>query len=167
MATLSTSIKLDVVTSLINALDLGNVRNDQTYTKTISWATGTGANQADMLFHDQRTLASTIAEDIDLAGALTGPLGNTLTFARVKAIVIFAATANTTSLTVSRNATTGAPFLSADGDAFVLTPGGLFVLTNPSATAIAVTATTDDTINIANGSGANATYDIIVIGASA
>lgn len=135
---------------------------------SLSWATGTAANQADKMWHNQSTLASGLNEDIDLAGTLTDAFGLPLTMVKLKAIVISAAAANTTNLSVTAKGTNGVPFLLALGDGVVLYPGGLFVLAAPGAGGLAtVAAGTADLINVLNGSGNPATYDVIVVGTSA
>jgi hypothetical protein len=134
------------------------------YSKAFTIATGVGAGQADMFWSDARTLADGATEDLDLSGSLTSHLGGTLTFARIKALLIKAADANTTNLTVTRSAANGVPFLVTAGDGFVLKPGQAFLLTDLSAAGVVVTAATGDLLTITNGAGAAATYDIIVIG---
>src|SRR5262245_4803254 len=67
----------------------------------MSFANGVGAGQADKIYHGSRTLAPSTSEDIDLAGTfLTDPLGATLTFAKIKAIVIAAAAGNANNVIV-------------------------------------------------------------------
>jgi hypothetical protein len=45
---------------------------------------GSGANQANQLFYDYRTLAATTFDNLDLSGSLTDGIGNTSTFTKVK-----------------------------------------------------------------------------------
>jgi hypothetical protein len=126
-------------------------------------AAGVGADQADLLWSDKRTLAASANEDIDVAGALTSLFGAAV-FVKVKAVVIVSLPANTTNLTVIRQATTGLPFLLADGDGFILGPGDIFLITRRGAAGIAVSAGADDVINVANASGASADYYILILG---
>jgi hypothetical protein len=149
------------------ALDFGTPTSVVNELHTISLASGTGLNSADMRFSDTRTLSTGANEDLDLAGALTGALGNTLTFLKLKLLYIRASSANTTNITVSRPAANGVPFFSAGSDALVLKPGGVFLFTDPSAAGVTVTAATGDLINIANSAGASGIYTIHVVGASA
>lgn len=130
---------------------------------------GTGAGEADLLFSDQRTVTDGNTEDLDLSGVLTDAFGATISAVRIKAIAIRAAEANTTDLTIGADAT--APWvglLNAAGT-ITLRPGMSIVAIadGADATGMAVTATTADILQVANGAGADATYDIIVIGASA
>ena len=132
-----------------------------------SFANGTGAEQANLLWTDERSLATGANEDIDVAASLVNAYGDAAVFAKVKAIIIFAKAANTTILTVSRPATSGLPFLDTDGDAFKLGPGDFCVFTRRAAAGIAVSAGADDVINILNAAGATATYEILILGTDA
>ena len=55
--------------------DLSTVTDPFALTKNIAITSGTGANQADLLFHDTRTIAASANDDLDLAGSLTDSLG--------------------------------------------------------------------------------------------
>ena len=139
-------------------------------TKNIELATGTGAGQADLLFSDQRTLAASANEDLDLAGVLADALGATLTFARVKGLYVAAAAGNTNNVVVGDAATnTWAALLGTDGTV-ALRPGAFLLVAvgAADATGYAVTAGTGDLLRVANsGGGTTVTYDIVVVGASA
>ena len=132
-------------------------------------SSGTGANQADMLWYGQRTLAASTSEDLDLAGSLSDSFGTTLTFARVKAIVIYAASTNGALIQVGGAAANGfVNWVASATDIINVRAGGTFAMIAPDATAYAVTAGTGDLLKIANTDGAaSATYDIYIIGASA
>jgi len=148
-----------------NALDLVTGSGTLNKKASITYTTGTGANQIDTLFSDQRTLSTGANEDLDLAGALTGLYGTTLTFAAVKGILISSATANTTDLTVIEPAANGLTGLFvAASDGINIEPGGFFMWATPSAAGLAVTAGTGDLINVANAAGASATYDVVIFG---
>ncbi len=167
--TLSSAINITVKTTLgktlmgvAEALELGLTNN-----RTL--ATGTGNNQADKVFVDQRTLSASSSEDLDLAAVLTDAYGDVVTFVRVKAIIVKAASGNTNNVLVG--GASSAQMINWVGDAtdvIVVRPGGIFLLACNDATAYPVTATTGDLLKIANSSsGTSVTYDIIIIGASA
>jgi len=130
---------------------------------------GTGANQADLMWHDQRTLGTSATENIDLAGSLSTPFGAAATFARIKGIIIYAATTNGALIQVGGAAANGfINWVASATDIIQVRAGGTFSLTAPDATAYAVTAGTGDILKITNTDGAaSATYDIYLIGASA
>ena len=165
---LSTNMRLSLTSTLSSALDLVTSRAPLTYESTIDLASGVGANQADKIFADTRTLAASATEDLDLAGVLSDPLGAALTFARIKAVLIKAAAGNTNLVQVTRPASNGVPLFLAAGDGLSVRPGGLFLWVAPDATGVAVTAGTGDLLTLTNSAGSTSvTYDVIIIGASA
>jgi hypothetical protein len=154
--------------SRTSPLDLSTPVNPLEYVKRIRLTSGTGLSAADMEFADTRTLAASGTEDLDLAGSLSGAFGTTLTFARIKGLIVAAADANTNNVVVSRPASNGVPLFTAASDAIPVLPGGCFAWFAPNAAGIAVTAGTGDLITITNSSSGTAvTYDVIIIGASA
>ncbi len=166
--TLVTKISLGVVAALSSALDLASADSNLDLETAYRWASGTGANQADRLWHDTRTIAASSNEDLDMAGSLTDALGGSFVLARVKAFAVVAASGNSNNVNVSRPAANGVPWALAAGDGVPIRPGGMLALAAPDATAYAVTAGTGDLINIANsGAGSSVTYKIVIVGASA
>jgi hypothetical protein len=91
-----------------------------------------------------------------------------MTFARIKAVIISAASANTNDVQVTRPASNGTPLFIAAGDGLSVRPGGLFAWACADATSIAVTAGTGDLLTVTNSAGTTSvTYTVIIIGASA
>ena len=165
---LTTKITLRVNANRTNALDHSIPADALDFLKTFSWATGVALDQADLMFSDQRTLASGASEEMDLAGVLTDGLGATLTFARIKLLFLFSAVVNPGNINVGGAAANGfsTPFLAAANE-LVLRPGGFLVLGAPDATAYVVTAATGDLLRLEEmSSGGAAIYDIVLIGAS-
>lgn len=136
-------------------------------TKTVALTYGTGANQADRLFTDTRTLAASTTEDLDVAaGALTDVFGTTFTLAELKVLIVCASSSNTNNVVLGGDASS-VPFLSTAATTTAIKPGGCFTLTDPSASGIAVTAGTGDIVQVANsGGGTSVSYDIVMIGSS-
>lgn len=134
---------------------------------------GTGAGQADILWADQRTVASASNDDLDLAGALSDAFGTTVAAAELVALLIINApksgAANTTNLTigVGTNPITG--FLGGTTPTIgPIRPGGFVMLGCGDAAGLGtVTAGSADVLRIANSSGAAATYQIAVVARSA
>lgn len=139
--------------------------------KSLSYDSGVGAAQADLLFSDTRSLAGSATEDLDLAGATyTDAFGTALAFARVKLIWFYAATANNAAnkVNVTRPASNGVPWFLAAGDGIALAAGAGFLWFDPGATGVAVTAATGDLITVTNSAGTNTvSYDVLIVGASA
>ena len=120
-------------------------------------ANGTGANQANLKWSDTRPLGSGANENLDLNTGLSGLTGPTV-FAKVKGILVSSAATNTVNVTFS-----GIPFFPA---AYVLKPGGVHLLIDPSAAGIPVVETTADKINVLAGAAA-VTYSIVIVGTNA
>jgi hypothetical protein len=159
------AVSLDTVQT--NPLDLVTGRAPVELLNAISLGSGTGAGQADRLFTDRRTLAASASENLDLAGVLSDAFGASLTFAKLKAIIIVADSANTNNVNVTREGTSGVPLFLAAGDGIPVLPGGMFVWVAPGA-GVTVTAGTGDLIAVANsGSGTSVTYDVYLLGTSA
>ncbi|GIE46204.1 hypothetical protein [Actinoplanes lobatus] len=151
-----------------NVLDLGTPTDSFLKKLKIELSDGTGANSADRMFHDQRTIAASASEDLDLAGVLAGPFGNTLTFVELRAVMITASGANTNNVRVTRPASNGVPLFLAASDGIDIPPGGCFLWTCPADGKVSVTAGTGDLLTVANSSsGTSVTYDVVIIGTSA
>jgi hypothetical protein len=166
---LTSRLLLDFDADYTSPLDLSTTENTLNFTRQINLASGTGANQADRIFHDTRTLTASATENLDLAGTLIDAFGATLTFARIKGLIVYAAPANTNNVLVGGAASNG--FINWVGDTTdVLTvrPGGLICSFAPDAVAYAVTASTGDLLKVTNSGGTTGvTYDVVIVGSSA
>lgn len=134
----------------------------------IDLTSGTGSGQADLIWHDTRTLTASGTEDLDLV-SLTDAFGQTATFARIKAILIVASSSNNAanSVQITRPASNGVPLFMAAGDGISLAAGEHFMWA-ASGSGKTVTASTGDLITVTNSAGTNSvTYDVVIIGASA
>lgn len=165
---LDTNILVKLDAELTSALDLVTASAPLSIAERIRLTSGTGLGAADMQWSDTRTLAASASGDIDLAGSLSGPVGGTLTFARIKAVLVMADDDNTNDVQISRPASNGAPLFLAAGDGLPVKPGGLFLWVAPNAAGVPVTAATGDLLTFTNSAGSTeVTYSIVVLGASA
>ena len=140
---------------------------NKTYTWTLA-ASGTGANQADLLFTDSRSVNAGANEDLDVNAILASAFGTTVTMVKLKALFVTAGATNTVNLTVGRGATTGVPWVSAVSSGVVVRPGGVLCWAAPDLAGIGVVAATADVINVAAGAGSGAqSYDVVIVGTSA
>jgi hypothetical protein len=163
---LNATIALSITGALTASLDLEAVTSSLTKKLLMSLSDGSGANQATNVFSDTRTLAASASESLDLAGTLINALGATISFAKVRALMVFAAASNINDVLVGGVASNGfiAPFGSAT-DKVKVKPGGAMILLAPDVNGYAVTAATADLLQIANSAaGTTVTYDVIVIG---
>lgn len=165
---LSATLKLQIAAVLTGTLDLASQRASQDVVYPVSYSDGAGAGQANVIWSDRRTLAESASEDIDLSGALTGLLGESIAFARVKAIIVKAAAGNTNNVVVSRPSSSGVPLVEAEELIFPeIRPGGVAMWMDPGATGVAVTNSSADKITVANSSsGSSVEYEITIIGAA-
>src|SRR5689334_6535911 len=99
-----TNINLTINSQQIGGLDLQTQVSTLAFPRGFALDNGTGANQADRLFSDTRTIAISGTDDLDLAGVLTDAFGATSTFVKVKVIAIAAAAANTNTVVVGNAA---------------------------------------------------------------
>lgn len=166
--TLGTELSVRLAATLTNPLDLSTPTDPLVKAIKMILTSGTSTDQADRIFHDQRTLTASGTEDLDLAGSLTGPLGSTVTFARIKLLLVTAAAANTNNVQLTRPASNGVPLFLAASDGIPILPGGGFLWWAPNAAGVAVTASTGDLLTFTNSAGSTSvTYDVVIIGASA
>ena len=165
---LSSSLKVGFRGTQTSVLDLGTAALPYELAAAITLADGTGADQADLLFSDTRTLAASATENLDLSGVLASAFGSTIAMAKVKAILIVAASGNTNDVQVTRPASNGVPCFLAAGDGVAVGPGDFFAITRRGASGFAVTAGTGDLITITNSAGGTSvTYSVVVLGTSA
>lgn len=145
---------------------LGTAKDPLTLDYSQFLGSGVGANQASNIFHDQRTLTASSSESLDLAGVLANAFGVTLTFTKIKAIIIHAAPANVNDVLVGGAASNA--FVGCFGDVtdvVKVKPGGTFVWIAPDVNGGAVTASTGDLLKVANSSsGSSVVYDVTIIG---
>lgn len=131
---------------------------------------GTGAGQCDLAWWSERPLAASTSEILDLAGVLVDPYGSVITFARIKAIGVYAAPTNTNNVIVGGAASN--TFVGLFGSAThtaVVRPGAYLSWGCGSADTVGypVASGTGDQLQVLNGgSGTTITYDVVVLGCS-
>jgi len=176
--TLATNVRLMLYGTHVHDLDLVDI------TATIAinfpsatgqaFATGTGNEQADLIFHDSRSCKSSTAETLDLssgtleAGAveLIDEFGQVLDFVKVKVLAIHNKDV-TRSLTIGGAAARAwETWCTAAGDSVVIPPLGVLLLTAPNA-GFAVVDTASDLLLITPSADTETAYDIVIIGTSA
>lgn len=151
-------------------LDLSTPIDAGSLDLTDNLATGTGNDQSDLIWHDERTLASGASDSLDL-NALTKTLfGSTITtvFVKIKGIVI-----HNKSTTAGEKFTVGngtnpfvGPFGGTGAHTQFVEPDGVYLQTNPRA-GWTVTNATADVLKILNAGAGSNIYDIAIWGTSA
>jgi hypothetical protein len=136
-------------------------------TFSTDYTAGTGAGAIDKKWCDRRTILASGADTLDLAGSLTNEFGATVTFAKVKSLVVKADVGNTNDVWMGGAAANRFNTFLKDSSVVVLRPGYL-TLTAGSGTGYTVTAATGDRLLLKNSSsGTGVTYDICIAGTSA
>lgn len=160
-------VSVTLTGTLLSSPDFADVSFPLALLRTIDFANGAGAFQGNVLWADQRTIAPSGTDSLDLVGGgLVDALGVAVAPARLRALLIYSAPGNLNNLTILGTAN-AVPILNTAATTHTLTPGGIFLATNPSAAGFVVTAGTGDIIQIVNAAGVNSvTYDIAIIGSA-
>jgi len=142
---------------------IATVRSQKTNTFSVTMESGTGDNQSNAVWFDERELVAT-SETLDLSGSLEDVFGTTLLFTKIKALYI----KNTSETTTEIIAVGGAAanqwdtWVANASDIVKVGPSGCLSLVNPI-DGYVVTAGTGDNLKIDAGSD-TITYQIIIIG---
>lgn len=171
MSLTNAQVSLSISASLGNTLNVGtaNALLSSTYSTALGAALASGAGLADVGWWDRRTLTASSSENIDLAGTLHDPFGNTVTFARIKVLLVAALATNTNNVVVGGGGTTFTGLFGATTHTTIIRPGMAVVwMTNTTdATGYPVSSGSTDLLGIANStSGSSVIYDIAVLGVS-
>jgi len=167
MATsLAITLSAGITWTFTNALDLTTTSDGTTLDLGDTLANGTGVNQADVMWHDSRLLSAT-SEELDLAGSLTNAFGTTVTFAKIKTIIIKNTSTTTTQILAvgGAAATQFSNWVAHVSDIVNIGPDGVLILHSPI-DGYAVGAGATDKLKIDAGA-VNITYKIVLIGTSA
>lgn len=171
---LTSEIALRIRSNQTGSSDFGGPNFMPDFDAIIQLTNGTGANQADILFVDERTVAAASNDDLDLAGVLTSAFGAVIAAAEIVAIAIInkpktsGSAPNTTNLTIGGGTNPIIGWLGGTTPTVgPIRPSGVFLLASPDAAGIAaVTAATGDILRIANSAGAAATYQVLILARS-
>ncbi|KKM63426.1 hypothetical protein LCGC14_1511630, partial [marine sediment metagenome] len=104
-------------------LDIGAVSATPQASVSLAFTNGAGANKVEAVGMKAGTVAGSGTVDIDLAGVLTDPAGDVITFTKVKGFII----KNTEAVGTGTGFEVGGTFASwvkAAGDEVVVHPGG-------------------------------------------
>jgi hypothetical protein len=172
------TIQSATLTARLSAVDLGT--NDfggpvfnPTMEAIISLTNGTAAGQADLVFFDERTVASATNLDLDLNGVLLDAFGVTINAVELVALFIINAprsgAANTTALTLGGGTNPVLGFLGGTIPTIgPIRPGSFVLIGSTDAAGYgAIVAATGDILRIANAAGASNTFQIAFIARSA
>lgn len=144
------------------ALDLDSVVDPLSASAGITWTFGTGANQANLLWHDSRSTDAT-GETIDIyaGGVEKTAFGTLLTMEAIKLLYV-KNTHATLVLKVLGTATTAIGICSDPSDIIEIPPGGSLLWMCP--TAAGIVTTTNKNLKFASKTAGTITYDVVLLG---
>lgn len=169
--TLLIDVKASLAWLLSESLPLSTVVDNAALEYDQALADGTGADEADVLWHDERTLAASSNDDLDLTDLAMAVFGGSVAvdFAKVKAILLV--NTSTTSGDVLHVGGAGAAAFSApfanDDDAVVEVGADSPLLLVNKKDGWTVTASTAHVLRIHNPGANSITYRIVIVGTSA
>lgn len=157
------TLRLDALQ--LSALDLASATFPLLQDWSALLSNGVGAGQASQVWSDTRTLGPSATENLDLAGSLVNAFGVTLTFTKIKLMLVRAKSTNNAAnlVQVQRASSNGVPLFLAASGGLQLNPGGIFLFYDP--VGVVVTAGTGDLLTITNSAGTNSVdYDSVFVG---
>lgn len=168
--TLDASIKATIAIISGRTFDFANPGQSIGETPSVSITTvGSGANSANQIWSDQRTLSASASENLDFSGSLTNCYGQTVAFTIIKFIYIRNRSTTGNMLIGASASNQWGTMFSGTSPALQIRQGGFFINCCTDATGWAVTAggttPTGDVLKVLNqDSGASLTYDIVLVG---
>lgn len=164
MATTVTGrIAASLASNFSKDLDVGTVDATPGGSGSLSFTNGAGAGKVEAVLLKAGTIAGSGTVDIDLAGVIADPAGDTITMTKVKGILV----KNTEAVGVGTGFTVGGTFM----DAIVVAaceipvhPGGFMAIADPGASGMVVAAGSADIITLTNLDATDQDYEIYVLG---
>jgi len=157
-----TSIIIDLKN--IKDLDLNKVLDELGIDTGIKWTFGTGINQANVLFHDKRTIAQGASETLDLyeSGTLKDAFGDALTMEAIKFLYV-KNTSEDLIVSVFGGGVLDLLIMSGTTDSYQLPPGSFMLWACPTAAGIVTTVNKNLKLTVSAGSG-SAIIEIVALG---
>lgn len=156
----SIPINISISANNSDTADLGQADNVLKISRGVSFTHGTGANQANAFFSDQRGITSS-GETLDLNDVvLLDAFGVGLALTKLKALYIKNDT--DAALTIGGAAATQLGLFTAVADSIVIPPGGDFFWSAPDANGLDCSA--NDSLKITHAGAGTQNYDIVVVG---
>lgn len=148
------------------SVGVGIVKDHQSISEFRSFTDGTLAAypQADIAWHDERTLASGASETLDLYGSLTDAFGATVNMLGVRAL--FVQNTGTTTITIAGDPSAPASLFFQVATSGITLPASATMMINAPITGMAVTSETADLLKVTNSIGGTGTYKIMILGTS-
>ncbi len=144
------------------SIDLNTILDTLNINTGIHWTFGTGANQANLLWHDSRSTDAT-GETINVynGGTEKNAFGTALTMTAIKLLYI-ENTHATLTLEVLGGSSADVAICANNSDIIEVPPGGFLFWTCP--TAAGIVTTTNKNIKLASKAAGTITFDIVLLG---
>jgi hypothetical protein len=162
---LSGATAISIAMKLTANADLNDTEDKLSLSRGVQWTYGTGANQVNVMWHDQRTLADEGTETINVydGGTEKDAFGNLLTMTALKFLYIKNNSADA-SLRILGGTSADIGICVSNTDIIIIPPGGELLWTCPTAAGI-VTTTNKNLKLLHDGTGSSSlTYDIVLMG---
>ena len=128
------SISLKVAATESGSPSVGSALWTAGFEQMLTFGNGTTANNINLVYVAERSVASATDDDIDVAGVLTSGLGTSIAAAEIVGIVVVNkqkdGTQNTTSLTIG-GSSNGVPGYTSAVES--ISPGGMYMVASPDA----------------------------------
>ncbi|SFI31469.1 hypothetical protein [Nitrosomonas sp. Nm34] len=154
---------------LANKLDVSQIDYKPDWRPEYYFQFGSGANQANKVFTDTRTIGASSTETIDLTWTTLDAIAKRLNLTKIKALILVASENNSNDILLGSNSLNNpiTSFFGAANDRLRIKPGGMIALIAPDANGYAVVQGAADKLDIANdGAGSPVTYTILIMGVS-
>ena len=160
----SGAVALNVQGLVASSLDLESPQSSLNLSSLFTLTDGSGDSKFQQMFSDTRSTDQT-GETLDLVGSLKNAFGLTISFSKIKVILVLAAAANTVAIRVGAAATNQfVAWCGSATDYVTIRPGGLMLLVAQDATGYATAGGSTDNLKIVAASTATVSYDIVVLG---
>lgn len=160
--TFGLTLKFNSLASL--PLDLSTPSDNLVIDRSISFADGVAADQANIIWHDERTLGDAAVDTLELyTGSLTDPFGTLLTMTVLKLLYIYN-TSTTNSLTIGPSATGIGIFGAIASDILLIKPLGTFLWVAPNVTGLLLTTNEQLILTHDSTDATDLTYEIVAVG---
>ncbi len=164
LTTLANTFAAAISGTTTKAEELSTLTDVISKSMSVTFAKGTGANQANGLFHDTRPLADGANETLEFTdSSLTDKLGEAIDFSKLKALAI-KNNSDDSTLIIGAAAATQMAIFGGGTETIILQPGGVFMFICADASGLDVS--TNAALKLEHGGeGTDAPdYDIIALG---
>lgn len=153
-------VQITIEQGLLDAAKLSTTLDKLGVNAGVDWTFGTGANQANMLYH--ATLTATNAQAaVDISGSdIQDAFGDDCNFSALKLLYIKNTDASE-DLLLGGGVSLDLDILDDTSDIILIKPGGIFLWIDPSAAGLDVTSNKNMLIQAET---AHVTYDIVLMG---